>query len=55
MVPIFTSTIDNKMLNSNALRRKNGSSFGSSGSFGSFGSMGVDEALIIMNPCDYTI
>lgn len=27
----------------------------SSGSFGSFGEMGVDEAIMILNPCEYTM
>jgi len=35
--------------------KANSGSFNSTGSFESFGSMECDEALIIMNPSDYTI
>lgn len=31
------------------------SSIGSADSFESFGSMGAEEAILILNPCDYTI
>lgn len=63
MVPIFTSTIDNQLLkpktvsaaDMNNINKSLNSSFGSNDSFRSFGSMGTDEALIIINPCDYTI
>ena len=34
---------------------KNASSFGSTDSFESFGSMGNEDALVILNPCDYTV
>lgn len=63
MVPIFTSTIDNQLLKPKTvspsdmhnINKSVTSSFGSNDSFRSFGSMGTDEALIIINPCDYTI
>ena len=44
MVPIKTANIN-----------VNKASFGSSSSFDSFGSMGEEEAIIIVNPSQYTL
>lgn len=62
---IKTTVIDNKVIfgRDQTLRNKflsapnnvNTSSFGSTDSFESFGSMENDEALLILNPCDYTV
>ena len=37
------------------MKNENVRSFNSSNSFESFGSMGSDEAVVILNPCDYTV
>jgi hypothetical protein len=62
MVPINNVQVDNHLIlgKDEDLRKQydlnlNSNSFGSSNSFDSFGSMGTDEAIMILNPCDYTI
>ena len=67
MVPIAVSRIDNNLLNKGGFiksslrestmknKQNKVQSFGSNDSFSSFGSMGTDEAIIIVNPNEYTI
>ena len=66
MAPIRTAIVNNNLIlgTDKDLRAKffknlgwkqSQSSFGSTESFESFGSMGEDEAVIILNPCDYTV
>lgn len=57
MAPIKISTITEKLIfgTSTGNQRKNIESSVGSGSFGSFGEMGSDDAIVIVNPCEYTI
>jgi hypothetical protein len=56
MVPINVSKINNSFLQGGLLMRPgNKGSFGSTSSFSSFGSMDASDALIIVNPNEYTV
>jgi len=64
MAPIKISSITEKLLfgtSVNSARKsqrkflRSPTSANSGESFGSFGEMGVDEAVIIVNPCEYTL
>jgi len=66
LAPVKTTVINNNLVfgRDKCLRSKydlsaknntNINSFGSTESFESFGSMEADEAILILNPCDYTV
>ena len=66
MVPIKNAVINSKLLVGSDLsmrdkyglnlnKEENSHSFGSGSSFESFGSIGLDDALVILNPFEFTV